>query len=208
MDFEADIIKMLDFYFETEKQFIELARIIPVSNPPNTHSPILYNILQSSCGQVENLLRILCERFELKYGDEKKFPKYYELLNHEGILQSQTIYFIKIRKSFKPFAIQEGDETPFWWKAYNSTKHKLPEGLEKGNLENTIHSLIGLYALHCMAYYAMFESTNLFKKSHWVFVHEPIFLPDGRVIRTVVDNKPISEIFYSQSRFQDSGEGL
>ena len=43
--FQQQRNKMSDVYFETEKEFIDITRIIPLDNEPQTHSPRLYNIL-------------------------------------------------------------------------------------------------------------------------------------------------------------------
>src|SRR6185312_8693891 len=121
MTFEQDRQKMLDFYFETERQFIDLSRVIPLDNLPDTYSPIFYNILQSSCGQVESMLRLICERFQLS-PSAKSFPAYYGLLNQNGVLQRQIVSMNKGEKLLNPFSLPAGDITPTWWKAYNQTK--------------------------------------------------------------------------------------
>ena len=73
MNFEKDLRHMRDSYFELERQFIEISRIIPLDNPSDTYSPRLYDILQTSCGQVENLLRLICDKLELESGQNSHF---------------------------------------------------------------------------------------------------------------------------------------
>lgn len=39
-EFEKQWIEMLNFYFDTEKQFTEISRIIPLDNSDETYSPV------------------------------------------------------------------------------------------------------------------------------------------------------------------------
>lgn len=154
IDFAEKISTMYDFYTDLERQFLELSFIIPLDNPDRTYSPRLYDILQSACGQVENMSRILCDKLNLKYSKKnKKFPTYYGLLNQKGMLESQIVYVVKTKQVIKPFVITSG-KTPDWWRGYNDTKHELPEGILQGNIKNTIHALSALCALHRISYSA------------------------------------------------------
>ena len=122
---------MLNYHIEVEQQFQEVLRTIPLENDDHVFSPRLYNILQNSCVQVENMLRLLCDKLELHY-EKPKFPEYYKLLN--SILKIQRIALIKKQGTLYPLEIQEGLETPFWWTAYNKSKHELPDGFVQGNM--------------------------------------------------------------------------
>jgi len=149
-EFEEKQNLMLDAYFEIEKQFRDAIRIIPLYNKPETYSPVLYNILQNSCGQVENILRLICDYLELEY-EKKNFPTYFNLINNDGVLKRQTVAINLIDRAYRPFWIMDGEETPKWWQEYNKTKHDLPKGFEYGNLENTVLSLSANYSLQCLA---------------------------------------------------------
>ena len=186
---------MLDFYFETEKQFLDLIRIIPLENNEETFSPILYNILQSSCGQVENMMRLLCDRFELEYDRYSKFPKYYELLNKNGTLERRKILQKKTQTTYTPFQINDGELTPSWWSGYNDTKHFLPDGLVAGNLKNTVQALSAVYILHCMGYYALYWCDEFFDEKNWADF-EPMYTHDGEFVENKLSNLPKSELFH------------
>ena len=69
--FQIQRNRMLNFYYVNEDQFMDLVKIVPLENHPSTFSPILYNILQSTCSQVENMMRLLCDYLQLKY--KKKY---------------------------------------------------------------------------------------------------------------------------------------
>lgn len=196
---------MLKFYFYTEKQYKEFIDIIPLGNSATTHSPILYNVLQSSCGQIENLMRLLCDKFQLSYS-EKNFPIYYKLLNEDGVLERQHITLSKNSGVLIPFQLEPNFMTPKWWRGYNETKHDLPDGLRAGNLGNVTNALGALYALHCFAYYAyLTSSSNILKKSFW-YEKDFLFLDsDMRMSREELDHRPKSEIFYCLSYFNEEG---
>lgn len=106
------------------------------------------------------MLRILCDRFELNYGESKKFPTYYKLLNQERTLERQTVYFSKDTTACAPFITGQGYETPFWWKAYNDTKHDLPMGLSR-----VIYDIRGLLYQDRLHYTAWLIMLTIHQKS-------------------------------------------
>jgi len=172
--------------------------------PPNPLSPKLYDILQSSCGQIEALLRLICEKLELEY-EKKTFPSYYETLNQTGILQRQKVASVIVNEGYEPFQLIQDEKTPEWWKAYNDTKHNLPEGYRQGNLENTIVALSGVFSLHCMAIYVNTAGKDILQNSNWNeddsfslrFLQAQ---PQAQYIDE--DPRPRSELFYCMSYFR------
>ncbi|MCH7561866.1 MAG: hypothetical protein IIC67_10975 [Thaumarchaeota archaeon] len=211
-NFHEILDEMKSAYFGTEHQFIEVSRVISVDNNPDTFSPQLYSILGDACNQVENLLRLLCDKLEIPIeSNERKFPGYYRKLNETGIVQRQFVDLLIGKTAYSPFQILGGDITPKWWAAYNKTKHDLPQGYKKGNLGNTITALSGAYSLHCMFAYAMDYGRNILKNEWW---HEL----EGISINTqsefpVSDDNPSgsyipkSKIFKCISYFQDMSLG-
>lgn len=199
-EFQKQRSQMLDFYYVTEREFLELIEIIPLDNEPQTYSPKFYNILQSSCGQVENLMRMICDVFDLKHQDDD-FPEYRKLLNNNGIVDLQWIVLIKTQDAFHPFEIEKEKETPFWWRGYNRTKHKLPEGLKQGNLKNTIFALGATFTLHYMAYYAQRERNkdDFLNYNRW-YNEDIAYTGDGELIYYKHD-LPKSKLFYCATRY-------
>ena len=204
MGFREDIRLMLNAYYETERQYLELIRIIPIENEPTAFSPKLYDILQSSCGQVESLLRLIDDRLELKY-QEKNFPSYYNALNQTGILKRQLVAAVIADEGYTLFKLQEGMKTPSWWNAYNDTKHSLPQGYKQGNLLNTVLALSGVFSLHCMAKYTNSMGKDILKNENWN--EEDSFALKTLQARPVPgwideDPRPRSELFYCMSYFR------
>lgn len=205
MEFNEARQVMLNFYFYTEKQYKEFIDIIPLTNSPITYSPIMYNVLQSSCGQIENMLRLLCDKLNVTY-EQEKFPYYYRSLNVEGVLERQQIALLKESGGITPFRIEPNQYAPFWWRGYNETKHKLPEGIQQGNLGNVTNALGALFTLHCIAYYCQFsDSTNILKASNWHETTSLAFDSNMEVHRESFDPRPKSEIFYCLSYFNEHG---
>jgi hypothetical protein len=205
MTFQDDWNEMLVFYFETEKDFIDLSRIIPLGNNPDTYSTKLYNILQSSCGQVENMMRIICDKFNLPRSDRPKFLELYKLLNQNHILEMQTIDVMKGKNAYRPFILNSTQEARNWWLSYNDTKHNLPQGLKAGNIGNTLLALCGLYALHCMAHYSRYALANFFDSKSWHTQTSTAMTVNGEIVRTALDDRPKSELFYALTYYHDSG---
>lgn len=145
--------------------------VIPLSNNLQTSSPRLYQILQTACSQVINLLRILCEVIgkNPKKGQKKDFLAYYKILNEHNLLSTMDVHIIKGKISFiHPFKIKNNEQTPKWWHEYNKTKHNLPEGFKHGNLENAINALAAVLCLHVILYYAIWPfAKDILLLSKW-----------------------------------------
>jgi len=207
MYFIEDVKKLRDSYYEIERQFMEISRIIPIDNKPETYSPRLYDILQTSCGQVENLLRLICDKLELKY-EKKNFPSYYKILNKTGILERQTVDYFSGEWTCLPFELDSEYESPFWWRAYNETKHDLPKGYKKGNLQNTIFALAGVYALLCIASYAQLDGEKILDNSQWMeqdAISPNTLKPLTETEWHIGDVRPRSQIFYPISYYRPLG---
>src|SRR2546422_9704784 len=137
-------LSMQGLYVESERQFAEFTNIIPLkANPLELYSPRLWGILLSVGSQIDGLLKLLTEEFNLHVNSEK-FPAQCQALNSGGMLSAQKI---TLRDKFAPFNPFE-EETRGWWEAYNATKHDLPEGIYKATLGNTIQALGALFILN------------------------------------------------------------
>ena len=193
--------KMRDAYYDLEHQLVELSRIIPFDNPDNTYSPRLYQILQSACGQIENIMRLFCQYAKLK-PTGNNFPAYFEQVNQDKILFYQQVDVKKIKDPIPPFKINKKDHPPFWWTQYNSTKHKLPDGFKSGNLKNTIYAMAGLYSLHCLIYYWNHYGKEILEKSNWNFRTGASVDMYSNIRRKENDHRPRSELFYCINYFE------
>jgi|CXWL01.1.fsa_nt_gi hypothetical protein len=207
-EFEKDLKVMRESYFELERRFIEISRIIPLDNPPETYSPRLYDILQTSCGQVENLFRLICNKLNLELRIKPRFMDYYNTLNETKILEIQHADYLSANKVFLPFNLVEKKIPPFWWLAYNETKHKLPAGYKQGNLTNTMNALSGVYLLQCLATYSLHWDSKILEYDEWMderSISINTLIPTIEAHWNLEDVRPKSAIFFPLSYFRPAG---
>ncbi|MDE1769236.1 MAG: hypothetical protein KGI28_01605 [Thaumarchaeota archaeon] len=167
MPYDQQFEKMTNAYKDLERQFDDLSYIIPLKNKPETYSPRLYNILQSACGQIENISRMICDKLGASY-EKDNFPSYYKALNSDKMLEKQVAYLVQNYQSIEPFKIESGF-TPNWWKNYNDTKHNLPDGFLQGNIGNTVEALAALYLLQRIAFFVQYDSEprTILRQDKW-----------------------------------------
>jgi len=205
MTLQGDRFAMEDAYFFDERRLMELGHTIPFNNSDDTFSPALYDILQSSCNQVSNIMRILCEYFELDVN--RDFLSYYIALNRDHVLEKQVVdCAFKINTVYTPFVLHDDEKVPFWWTKYNDTKHHLPQGYVEGNLINTLHAISASYALNCMMYYAdrTPKPDNFFNKNSWV-IRDSLSMRRKEFVRLALDERPFSKNFYCLTSYLGEG---
>ena len=207
MTLQGDRFAMEDAYFFDERKLIDLGHTIPFNNTDETFSPILYDILQSSCSQVSNIMRILCEYFELDV-DNNNFPSYYNALNIDHVLEMQAVdCAFKNNIVYTPFVLRNNENVPFWWAKYNDTKHDLPQGYVEGNLINTLNAMSASYALNCMMHYAdrTPRPDNFLNKKSWI-MRESLAMKRKEFVNTGIDDqRPFSKNFYCWASYLGEG---
>jgi len=202
MTLQGDRFAMEDAYFFDERRLMELGHTIPFNNLNETFSPALYDILQSLCNQVSNIMRILCEHFELDV-EGNRFPSYYNVLNRDHVLEKQVVDCAFKDTVYTPFVLRDSEEAPFWWTKYNATKHKLPQGYVEGNLINTLHAVTASYALNCMMYYADAtpRSTDFFNNDAWI-IQDSLAMKRKEFVKVALDDRPFSKNFYCLTKYR------
>ena len=78
MNADDKLLLFEEYYNYLESSFIDVTKMIPLENTPETFSPRLYEILHSVCSQIEGVLKLVCGEVGVKYID---FPKTYKKLN-------------------------------------------------------------------------------------------------------------------------------
>jgi len=138
------VLAMQSLHDDSERQFSEFTNIVPLrANPREVWSPRLWGILQGIGSQIDGMLKLLVSQFNMQVVSET-FPVEYRALNSGGMLSVQKVMLRDTLESFNPF----DKEKPDWWDAYNATKHALPDGIYKANLENTVQALGALFILN------------------------------------------------------------
>jgi hypothetical protein len=82
--------------------------------------------------------------------------------NSKNMLSIRKVSHRKSRRIFTPFELGCNRHVPYWWRAYNKTKHELPEGAKCATIENTINALGALLILlHTSRILIEFDDSNL-----------------------------------------------
>ena len=223
MKTKEKLARFQEYYRYLESSFVNTLQIIPLHNEPNTFSPRLYEILQSTCSQIDGIITIMYEEYIANMHEEhiKKSQitasYMYGVLNQDDVFNIQEIV---IRphpdwKAIRPFTcnfkctLRESDDAhthkndakmPKWWSAYNDSKHKLPEGYSQGNLENTCLALAGLHILHTMMQVRPTSKEDFLKKDSWN-IQMPVTMNEPHKHFHSHERYPSSEIFIPLSIF-------
>ena len=141
----------------------------------------------------------------------------YEALNQGGVISCQMLVY-KSRPDWKyirPFSCdfkcafrdecddphEDGphDKMPKWWKAYNDSKHKLPEGYRAGSIKNAYLALAGLYILQVMMrqHPNPHTKSDFLKRDAWKPRNSVGIGRDGEYLHERAITEPSSEIFIS-----------
>ena len=212
-DLDNNLLKFEEYYRYLESSFISITRIIPLENTPDTFSPRLYEILQSVCSQVDGILKLM--HSECMPTRKETTAAVYGDLNQEGVFNYQTLVY-KSRPDwneiksfsckFRCVFLHECDEShgngsydrmPKWWKAYNDSKHNLPEGYDAGSIENTYLALASLYTLHVMMRQYPRNKNGFLKRDTWKPNGLFVLGRDKKHFTEPITTEPSSEIFIS-----------
>ncbi|GFN40005.1 MAG: conserved hypothetical protein [Marine Group I thaumarchaeote] len=197
--------KMKEIYRATEDQFLEFSEIVPFeTNDWSVNSPRLYFLLLTICGQVESLMKKICDEVNIEpkiHG----FPHYYKIINKDKILGIQKIVLIKTNQSLNTF--NENDPEHFWWISHNKAKHELPEGILYGTIKNVIYALGGLFTLHEILSKIPFEDKQRILVLKYWETHKPITVAESRLEPEKYYNQSFSKLFISHTHYY-GGPGL
>ena len=203
VDLQDKLFGFEEHYRYLESSFEDIVRMIPLENLPDTFSPRLYEILQSTCSQVDGIVKLM--HGEYLGRSKKSAATQCKELNCDGAISVQGIRFKRYPKwkAIKPFScdfecrLREEDEdpheagiywkTPKWWNAYNDSKHELPEGYKAGSIENTCLALAGLYVLHVMMRQSPQNKKAFLRRTSWRQSYTQMFVD----LRGWSDNREI-----------------
>lgn len=147
-----NISLMTKMYLESERQFLEFNNIVPyIGNGDSVYSPRLVTMLQGIGSQIDGMLKIISDIVSIQ-PERQTFPSYIEALNRSEMLSKQHILLRdNTSELIFPFCMIPDGDNLAWWKAYNDTKHGLPEGAYSGKYGNVINALAALAILHEIA---------------------------------------------------------
>ena len=137
------------FYLNLEKEFINTLNYVELSEDNYSTYSIEYEKLLLSIGsEVDILLKMLCKMVEGK--NLQNIKEYAQILCEYNNLTSTVIICDINKQTYRPFEKWSENSSPTWWKDYNQIKHNRldNDNRKKGNLENVILGMSGLYLLN------------------------------------------------------------
>lgn len=191
-----------DYYLSIEKEFMDIAKYIPIDEQnSNTFSISYMKLYFSICSEFD----VVCKEFiEYVDGIELKDQKANIGAYKDHIIKKDAEFIKKdilysIDKSIRPFeAWQSANGKSDWWESYNKIKHKRTfsdegkQNYKKATQKNVVHSLGGLYQLEMYFYREIIDKTDP-QKIEWLRIPVPqseIFRikdwPDNKLL---IDNR-------------------
>lgn len=142
--------KLWMYYIRLEEEFCSTMNYVEFTQDNfQTYSKEYNKLLLSIGAEADIVFKHLCHLVD-STSHPTKIPEYAKILcNYEGIT-SNKVEFAYSKEEYMPFENWSEDNSPSWWKAYNSIKHDRTnnENEKKGNLENVFLALAGLYILN------------------------------------------------------------
>jgi len=140
------------FFLSLEKDFIKLQDYIEVDESNfNTYSLELAKLLQTSCAEIESVLRLLCKQLDsecvftdsgVKKGDMEKYKK---VINRNlGDFFYSEVSIPQLESCIRPWEHWSNSKPPKWWTSYILVKHHRHSEFHEANLQNVIYALSAL----------------------------------------------------------------
>jgi len=149
--YEQETLLMWELYRECERQFVEFNSLVPYKyNPRYVNSFRLLMLLQTTCTQIEQLLKLLSKAM-LQDESDANFPVLFKRLNEKKMLAVQEVVLYDTKEILKPFNMMTSKNIPEWWHGNNQTKHHLINGLYMGTIGETLNALAALLVLNRIA---------------------------------------------------------
>ena len=144
-----NLLRMQEQFRQFELKFLEFYEWLPYDhNSWQFYSPKLSSLLSDVGPQLLGMFDLMCQQLQ-KNPNGDHFPDYFQSLNQNHMLSTQSFILAKGNQKRSPFVFS--GNVPKWWTAYNDIKHNQPDGEYQGTLENTIDALGALYILHHIA---------------------------------------------------------
>lgn len=141
--------KHWNYFLTLEADLIALARYVEIDKKNfKTFSLELSRLLVSACGEVDSVLKQICERHS------QINRKKWDINVYQTEIQAAYPNFSRASVSIPRYGLslepwsnwtRNPPSNPKWWRGHNGIKHNRPEEFEKGNLKNTLNALAGLY---------------------------------------------------------------
>jgi len=137
-----------NYFLALESDLGRLSRFVEFkSNNFKTYSIETAHLLLAASSEVDVIARQLCQRLDSSTGASD--IKEYRQVIRPAIPQIEKEIVVMPRHGLHltPWQNWQNDSTPDWWRAYNNVKHERDTHFEKGNLQNVLNAMAGLFLL-------------------------------------------------------------
>jgi hypothetical protein len=149
------------YFLMLEKELIDALEYVELSEKNfNTFSNRFNKLLLSIGSEVDVTLKVLCKKFKAPQKESKIGNYRSVILKEKPGFPNIEIEILNFRK-IKPWESWREGKNPSWWEDYNNLKHERDTYFEKGNLENVVLSLGGLYVVLLYLYESEVQSLSL-----------------------------------------------
>jgi hypothetical protein len=156
----------IKMYTSLEKDFSLILDYIPIEGYKNNKhskiwSPKFMYVVLNGCSEIETIIKqildnpasnsisnILTIRRKIANEEVLKINEYRKELDKLYKLSKYNIAVVDIGIKIKPFGSFGKDKSPNWWLDHNALKHNRSGNYLKGNFENALYVLAGLYLLN------------------------------------------------------------
>lgn len=134
------------YYLNLEEKFINTTKYVEVTKDNYLTYSIEYtSLLLNICSEIDVIFKEICN---FNQNNHKCINDYFKVIT----AKFSDIFKEKVTSSFDsieltPFFDWTSEYRPVWWENYNNVKHGRLENFNRGNLENVLNALTGLYIL-------------------------------------------------------------
>lgn len=151
------------YFIALEKELIESIPYVEIGDGNEKAFSTEYGkILFAACSEIDVLGKLICKRV-ISSSKADNIDEYSdEILVVYSKICSVEISVPRYEILLKPWNGWSRGNSPAWWTAYNKVKHERNMHYKKGNQENAIASLAGLFVLLMYYYYTEIRTGNFY----------------------------------------------
>ena len=142
------------YFLALEADFAETTNYVEVVEDNfATYSVAYVKILLSASSEIDVVFRVIAEQLGTETAPESIKEHRDMMLRHYPKFHRVKVEVPRYGLTLRPWASWEMEESPSWWKAYNRVKHHRNSDYPEANLQNTLHSVAGLFAVLLYLYH-------------------------------------------------------
>jgi hypothetical protein len=166
--YNASTQRHWDYFRSLEDDFAKTDRYVQICKDNfETYSVEYTRLFIAICSEIDVCLKLLCVSVNNKF--EGREMKAYR----KELMKSRYKWYpeacVDMRGRFimsMPWEEWSNGKAPDWWSAYNDVKHRRDQHFAKGNLENTIDALAGLFVVLTGLCSSVINESQVFRHPH------------------------------------------